>query len=90
MIRFPKHHIATSVINRIMNVADELEADAMGRSALVNPSAPPVGGNVLEQGAALDQALQAPPGETPGLEAAPDAGASVAGKPLLATMLDPK
>jgi hypothetical protein len=85
MIRFPKQHIASSVVNRIMNVADELETDV-----LVRTSAPPMTTDPALQSAKLDIALDQPVAPTPPIEDAPDPGASVAGKPLLATMLDPK
>ena len=89
MIKFPKMHIATSVVNRIMNVADEIEADGIQSGQLMRVSAPPVAADPQTMGAQLDVALQQPPGPTPPIQAAPDPGASVDGKPLLATMLDP-
>ena len=92
-MRFPQHHIATSVTNRILNVADELESNAIQQGVLVRPHLPPLFGNPARQGAIIDAQLEAKatqPGPTPPLNAAPDPGGSVAGKPLLATMLDPK
>ena len=92
-MRFPKYHIATSVQNRIMNIADELAAGITAQAGLVRPHMPPVTGNPTRQGAILDATIEAKttqPAIAPPIDAAPDPGASVAGKPLLATMLDPK
>ena len=86
-IRFPRHHIATSVVNRILNVADGIEP---GGVSGVQANAPPLPDNLSSQSAALDMALHTPPAATVPLNQAPDPGATVAGKPLLATMLDPK
>lgn len=81
-------HIATSVVNRIMNVADEIEADSITRSAM-RTNTPPIADPSI-QSAALDTALATPPGvATPPLDETADPGATVQGKPLLATMLDP-
>lgn len=61
MIRFPKMHIAQSVVNRIMNVADDLEM-AQNKPAMHVPAMP----DATAQGAALDEALATPPaGVTP-------------------------
>ena len=89
-IKFPRHHIATSVVNRLLNVADELEADGLGAVSVARANVPPVPGNVSLQSDALDQALHTPPAPTIPLSQAPDPGATVSGSPLLATMLDPK
>jgi len=84
-IKFPKMHIATSVVNRILNVADGLP----DRPSEL-PTAPDLP-NIGAQGLMLDNALATPPpGELPGIDGAPDPGATVQGAPLLATMLDPK
>lgn len=85
MIRFPQMHIASSVVNRILNVADGLPEPVTGAQA----SVPEVGATVGQQSAALDQRLQATPGEVPPIEAAPDPGAIVTGRPVLDTLIDP-
>ena len=90
MIHFPKHHIATSVTNRILNVADELEANMRASAPAPAPSVPPTTVDVTGQSLALQDAIQAPTPDVPPLNQAPDPGGSVAGKPVLATMLDPK
>ena len=87
MIRFPTMHIATSVTNRILNLADGIEADALSRRRI---AAPPVTGDTMAQSKALDAALSAPPGGAIPISQAPDPGQTVAGKPMLATKLDPK
>lgn len=68
MIRFPKMHIATSVVNRILNAADDLEPP---RAAPV-PHAPAVPDPTAE-GAAIDRALASPPGPVPPIDQAPGA-----------------
>lgn len=89
-IRFPKQHIAASVVNRLLNVADGLEMDALAQPGSVRHSTPLAPTDTAGQGAALDQALATPPGATVPLDQAPDPGGTVAGKPLIATMLDPE
>lgn len=65
MIRFPKMHIARSVTNRILNLADEIDAKDVAQAApAVAPSIPEATG----AGMALDIKLATPPGEV----AAPD------------------
>lgn len=54
-IRFPKMHIAASVSNRILNIADGLPAPAPG------PMPDPVLPDVSGQGDALNQKLATPP-----------------------------
>lgn len=89
-IRFPKMHIASSVTNRLLNLADELEADGIASGSLVRASAPPIADTTM-QSARLDAALSTPPAPAvPPIDHAPDPGQSLAGKPLLATMLDPE
>lgn len=56
MIRFPKHHIATSVVNRILNIADEVEARAPSMPSTPEP---------IQQGQALDAALAQPTPDMP-------------------------
>lgn len=57
-MRFPKYHLATSVVNRIMNVANRVQAMPV-------PDAAPMMPNPARQGAALDQALNTPPQPVP-------------------------
>lgn len=42
MIRFPQMSIAASVVNRILNVADEIESQRIATQALSVPSTPAV------------------------------------------------
>lgn len=87
MIHFPKLHIATSVVNRILNIADGIPDQAP--PVLPGPAGPNVPDPRL-QSYQLDQALaQAPPQNVPGLNQAPDPGALASGDPLLDTMLKP-
>lgn len=77
-------HIATSVVNRILNVADGVPA----MPAPVTP--PPAIPNPAMQSVALDRALASPPSqELPGIDQTPDPGAVAAGDPLLETLLKP-
>lgn len=55
-IKFPKHHIATSVVNRIMNIADELETGAETPQVGPVPNVPAA----LPEGPALSAALYQP------------------------------
>lgn len=87
MIKFPTVHIAESVVNRILDVADSLPQGPQ-ESARAEPSIPPVG-NVERLGLELDKALVAPQPELPGIEASPAPGETAAGKPLLDTLLTP-
>ena len=83
MIKFPKLHIATSVVNRILNVADGVEAK---RLTMSEPPAAPDPQSLAVRGAALDFALMKPtPGELPPIDAAPEVAT---GKPLLDTMIE--
>ena len=77
-------HIAESVVNRILNVSDGL----IGPGAEL-PVPPPAVPDPTKQGATLDAKLTETPSEgLPGIDQAPDPGATAAGKPLLATMLE--
>jgi len=58
-IRFPKMHLAASVSNRILNVADGLPA------VLSDPVESPVLPDVAAQGAVLDQQIATPPRNYP-------------------------
>lgn len=59
MIRFPKMHIAQSVVNRILNVANDIDSTKQ-RTPPSLPALPDVG----TQGTKLDQALETPPAAT--------------------------
>lgn len=82
MIKFPKVHIAASVVNRILSVADGLEAE---RGALREAPAAPNPAALEVKGAALDMALLSPQPAMPGIEAAPEVAT---GKPLLNTLIE--
>lgn len=63
-MEFDKIHPATSVVNRILNAVEEL--NAMAPQRMVRPQQPPVvPPTTEEQGQALDQKLQQPIGEMP-------------------------
>lgn len=84
-IKFPRMHIANSVVNRILNIADGIEESAPSVSV-----APPVVPDTVEaQSTVLDAALATPTPALPPIDQAPDAGATLGGKPLLATVLEP-
>lgn len=83
-MRFPQLHIAESVVNRLLNLADDLEQES---DAAI--SAPPPVTDPTRQSLQLDQALQQPAPNMPPLDESADPGATVQGKPLLATLLDP-
>lgn len=57
-------HVAESVVNRILNAADDLERAGSTSRAPPSPHAPTVPDPTAE-GAALDAALQTPPPEMP-------------------------
>lgn len=57
-VRFPKLHIATSVVNRIMNIHDELESKEKAPSAVPLPSPMPVDPTL--EGTMLNAALLEP------------------------------
>lgn len=85
MIRFPQVHIATSVVNRILEIAENMPQGGAGE-----PLAAPRVPDGAQLGAQLDAALGAPQAAPlPGIEASPDPGATVSGKPLLDTLLSP-
>lgn len=56
MIKFPKVHIATSVVNRLLNAADHIEAQAQAVGSA--PSVPDAG----PLGEALNTSIAAPAG----------------------------
>lgn len=84
MIKFPRVHIAKSVVNRILNMAD-----GMPNNAAPKPMAPRVP-DTMAQGANLDAALSSPlDAALPGIDNAPEPGATASGKPLLDTLMQP-
>ena len=90
MIKFPNVHIATSVQNRILNLADQLP-DPSARNTASEPAsdrvpAPPT---TAMQSAVLDSQLMQPPADVGPVENSPDPGATLSGAPLLDTILTP-
>jgi len=60
MIRFPKVNIASSVVNRILNINDEInrgQAQAQAASRENSPTVP----DTSQTGPALEKALYSPP-----------------------------
>lgn len=81
-IRFPKMHIAQSVVNRILNVADGIQPSPTPAP----PPAAPDPAQVAVQGAAIDYKLHSPDtGPLPGIEATPEVAL---GKPVLNTLIE--
>lgn len=86
-IRFPKHHIAKSVVSQILNVADGLVTSSQSSPQSPIPDVPATAG----QSAALDDALAQPISEElPGINQAPDPGGTLNGDRLLDTILEPE
>lgn len=86
-IKFPKVHIATSVVNRILNVADGLADVASPLASVAVPDVP----DTATQSAILDENIaNAQPGALPGIDQAPDPGGTLTGRPLLDTLVDPE
>lgn len=86
MIKFPKVHIATSVVNRILEVADGVAAvNASGtpRAPVTPVTTAPI------QGAILDEKLAQATPDVGTVDQAPDPGATVAGDNLMQTLLKP-
>lgn len=52
-MRFPQYHLATSVVNRIMDIANQVQTMPL-------PTQPPSVPDATSQGAALDEALAQP------------------------------
>lgn len=77
MIKFPKLSIATSVVNRILNVHDEIKN---GRQSSDVAPGPPNVPNAEPLSQQLDLALASPP---PASDAPPDVAEAVALKGLL-------
>lgn len=76
MIKFPKIHVATSVVNRILNVAEELESQRIRRQKASMPIAPNVPDPSL-QGQQIDQALSTPLAPVSGLDGPESIGNNV-------------
>lgn len=89
-IRFPKMHIAASAANRLLNVADQIENHGSAETMRIAKPIPPVPYTAEQQGENLDAALAQPVPPLPGLASAPDPGGTVAGRPLLSTVLKPE
>jgi len=85
MIKFPKVHIAASVVNRILRVADGMAPAPPPATTTPPPSVP----DTASQSLALDSALATGVPALPGIDAAPDGGATLEGEPLLNTVLTP-
>ena len=87
-INFPKHHIAESVTNRILNVWDDLRANDAAAAAAPAPPSPSTPDAIGMQGAQLDSALATPPpADMDGAIAAPTAGSVMAGEPPIEGIL---
>lgn len=88
-VRFPRMHIAESVVNRILNVNDSLEEARI--STLTAPTrAQPRVPSVARQSDQLDAALAVGVPALPGIGDAPDPGGTAAGDSLLDTVLTPE
>lgn len=86
MIKFPKVHIATSVVNRILNIADGIpDSGSQAVRTAPEPSVP----ETSAQSLMLDETLATPLPGLPGIDQAPDPGATAGGSSLLSTMLEP-
>lgn len=81
-MRFPRLHIAESVVNRILNVSESLQDQQP-------TTVPPVLPDPNVAGAAIDEALGTPQPELPAIGDAPDPGATLSGDPLMRTVLKP-
>lgn len=88
-VKFPKLHIATSVVNRILNVADGLpDPGSQATPGAPTPRVPDPSMQSVELDKRLSQGLTEP---LPGLDQAPDPGATLQGdRPLLETLVDPQ
>ena len=60
-MRFPQYHLAASVVNRILNVADQVRE-------MPEPTQPPQLPNTTQSGQQLDKALATPPPAVPAPE----------------------
>jgi len=86
MIKFPKVHIAQSVVNRILETRDELRrTSAKSGGGAPAPVPPPAVPDPSATGAALDVATGTPaaPASSPGDPAEGAIDAALAGKPAL-------
>lgn len=87
MIKFPTNHIAESVVNRILMVAEGLEPPQKP----VETRAPATSANVPAQSALIDQqAFSQPPSMLPPLAQVPNQAEIVQGKPTLPALLEPE
>jgi len=82
-MRFPKTHLATSVVNRILNLADEYEPQTPPAEA--QPEIP----ETSMQSTILDEQLATGAPALPGIDQAPDPGGTISGRPLLDTLVNP-
>jgi len=87
MIKFPRVHIATSVTNRILDIADGITPPTVAPNAASAPVAP--GPTVAMQGAAIDAKLSQATPDVGTVENSPDPGATLSGSPLMQTFLTP-
>lgn len=60
MIKFPRMHIAQSVVNRIINIANQVPQNSEPAPVELLPNIP----DPTAQGAAIDQAINTPPGQS--------------------------
>jgi hypothetical protein len=86
VIKFPTVHIATSVVNRILNLADGIpdQAPATGSRRPLAPIP-----STMNQSVALDKRLAQGTPDVGTVENSPDPGGTVSGRPLLDTFLTP-
>lgn len=89
MIKFPKLHVAESVVNRIMNTADEIRTARQARKSVPVPINPTVPDPTME-GAELDMKMSGgvPPVSAPSdpQEAATAAGVLTGGDSITPTV----
>lgn len=88
MIKFPRVHIAESVQNRILNLADGIPDRNQGAQDVARDAQAYVP-DAQGLGQALDMRLAQAPNPGASLEQAPDPGASLEGENLLTTFTTP-
>ena len=87
MIKFPKVHIATSVMSRILDLADGIPDPAPPSDG---PRAPTGAvADTATQSQAIDARVSQATPDVGGIDKAPDPGATLSGDSLLDTMLTP-